>query len=307
MRYPWLDVESSKLWTEDAAVPHAILGCNGQCQAKIRAPALFPSTASTTHHAPVVVSVVEKRRSSLRTFVNGLSLTDLLLQMENWDLDKNVELGAAPPLESYLFLISINLVIDDDREKVALTTGYTTPQSDSSNQDCEVTFTYETCLLEPGIGEYQVLIQDNQIIMSSLAAPTQVAKSNHTGFQETIPGEGGTHSSTLAGIVLSSNDRWNAFVSDWSPEPGNTISLSKAGFLVELYQRNHDASQCPTYRNPKEDVMTSLNKLMYVSATIEPPGCADTYLLVGFTMVDSLAGISRRTMTRSTWKLAQST
>lgn len=106
-------------------------------------------------------------------------------------------------------MISTVLVLDE-KEKIALSTGYSTvPNPEATTlSDCKTNFVRDTCLLEAGIGEYDVHIQANEIIMTSLGSPRFVAISNNTNVDYSVHGTTGAHPSTLAGIVFEMTNRW---------------------------------------------------------------------------------------------------
>lgn len=157
-------------------------------------------------------------------------------------------------------MIAATLVLEE-KGKIGLITGYANVQEAGAGYiDCKTTFTYETCLLEAGIGEYDVLIQDNAIIITSLTVPKLVAISNNTRVDYTIGKVTGHHPSTLGGILANFTYRWAAWVSSWKPRKGPPTVETLSEMSVEIYEREH--SPCNAFRSPREDMMASLNKLM---------------------------------------------
>ena len=100
-------------------------------------------------------------------------------------------------------MISTTLVVQDNKEKIALTTGFTTRLSSETNaKNCNTTFTYNTCTLEAGIAEYAFLVQDDVIDMTSLSAPKFVALSNNTSVDHNNEGIAkGGHPATVRHIL----------------------------------------------------------------------------------------------------------
>lgn len=230
----WLDIDVYKLWANTAPLVDVLHGCRGRCEAQIRAPILFPTSCSTRE---VAVSYVEQ-----------YDLKTLLAQL------------TAPPLNTYQLLITSNLVVEEHSEKIALTTGWTRVQEGSKDyRNCKTTLTLETCLLEAGIGEFDIIIEGNEIDMTSLSSPRLVALSNNTEVDHGVDPLYGWHPSTLAGIVSMMWGHWDTLVSDYKERGHPPVEETAATIAVELYENK--GAVCTSYRDPRSDYMASLNRL----------------------------------------------
>lgn len=129
--------------------------------------------------------------------------------MEHWDVHEWLAKETAPPLETIQFLISANLVLDG-KEKIALNTAYTAVENDARHflKRCNTTILFDSCLLEAGIGEYDVHIEANEILMSSLAPPRIVAIANNSDVEYTAVPSLPIYASTLGGVVAEFAYRW---------------------------------------------------------------------------------------------------
>lgn len=126
----------------------------------------------------------------------------------DFNLRKFFSKSTAPPLETFQFLISANLILDG-KEKMALNTAYTVVEDDARGlKHCNTTILFDSCLLAAGIGEYDVHIEANEIIMSSLAPPRMVAMANNSDVDYKAAPNLGAHTSTLAGVVAEMSARW---------------------------------------------------------------------------------------------------
>lgn len=130
------------------------------------------------------------------------------------------------PLATFEFMISSALVLDGN-EKLALTVGYTHAEHASAPtvKACNATFIYDTCFLEAGIGEYEVTIDDDKILMTSLGSPRLVALANNTQVDYSYD-KGGYHPSTLAGVAEMLWEKYESWVADYKPKDGATLSYS---------------------------------------------------------------------------------
>lgn len=232
---PRLDVEMWKLWTKTSPLVDVVRGCRSQCEAQIRAPAVF-ATSCITREIPV-------------TYV------------EQYDLRSLIADETAPPLETMQLLVATNLVVHGDQEKIAVTTGWTRVEESASRpRDCNTTLTLDTCFLEAGIGEFDVVIEGNEIDMTTLGTPRLVALSNNTDVDHGFDKVTGYHPSTLGGVVAMMLASWDTFVSSYKVPGRPPVEEESSTMVVELYQNK--GAVCQSFRNPRSDYMASLNKLM---------------------------------------------
>lgn len=157
-------------WRYNSPLGGVISGCAGECQAKMRAPAMFP---------------VDCKTDSLPVDFN------IIYTAAGRDQESH------PPLESDAFAVATRLLVDG-QESISLFAAFAT-----INNNFTGTLQYRTCIFRAGIGEYSISIQDDQIMMESLENPTFVAFANNTDVDHTFSQAVGGYPSTLSGIVNS--------------------------------------------------------------------------------------------------------
>lgn len=220
----------SKLYNSDAALDGVVRGCNSRCTAKLRAPALAATSCKTHvlpvnyHHAP---------------YSNATSAL----------------IFAAPSLDQEAFLISIGLQVDQ-RESIYVVTGL------ADTENCIGTFTYQSCTLEPAIGEYDILVRGTTAYLQNAGHPVIVEMANNTAVNHTFDPSIFGHPSTLAEIALLASDKYESYVAMYrSPTPGNPVTGGFVGTGSTPYTHN-GGSTCPSFSDPRSDVLQDLNKLM---------------------------------------------
>lgn len=167
----------------------------------------------------------------------------------------------ASPLNSQTLIIGINLLLEES-EKVVVITGATNAEPGAASpEDCVAKMKYTTCILEAGVGEYDVVVEKDKILMDSVGEPKLIALANNTrAMQNSTTSQ--YLPSTLGGIVDMMSARWETSVAYWRKDEGDPPkALSMANVATEQYQKEGDQT-CPSYRDPRDDVMNSLNKLM---------------------------------------------
>lgn len=189
-----------------------------------------------------------------------------------------------PPLENDAFIVDFNLVLRD-QEAANLITGYWTGQDCSGFQNLTI------CTLEAGIGEYTfTTYRDNSSVLDHASAllPKFIAFANNTLVNYTSdPGLNYTsnsgslgHLSTLGGLVALVRDRYNLVVYLHEDEGDNPKTYWLGVIPLEEYQtRDSLHAICPEFRDPRDDIMRSINKLMVylgaAAATLHPSEIQD--------------------------------
>lgn len=221
-----------KKWLEEAPLKGVARGCpeSERCQVKLRAPALFPQIC-TTHMIPLSFEPLTNQRALFAAQI-------------------------APPLAHDLFLVSMSFV-PGQRESINLITGYGTPV------DCEGLLNYTVCTLVSAIGEYDLPLHGEDIILDDLKTPSLVALANNTASSYDYDKETQGYKSTLAGIVDCAIDVWHYFAAYWLQD-GNIEGVS-GGFAFTVYAKylvEDYPGKCPQFRDPQQDVLQDLNKIM---------------------------------------------
>lgn len=222
-------------WWDNAPAKGVVRGCAGTCTAKIQAPALFPTSCETR----TVISQLDSPYDAAAA--NG---------------------EFAPPLTSEGYISTTSLLVQEPRitEGINLITGFVT-----LNSSCEGEFVYKTCTFEPGIGEYEIVIQNDEVDMVSLAAPSFVALANNSGISRSpTTVNGGTYRSTLAGVVYSMMSRWNSYEAFYPTFPdGKTVYGTIGIYQSQPMMKYQGNSTCASLPDPYDGMVSSLNKLMF--------------------------------------------
>ena len=235
-----LALQVSPLWWNDLPLGGVFQGCSDECTTKMRAPALFP-TSCKTEQIPI-------------TYVQ------YFMYYNEPNVLKTI---TASPLNSQVLIVGINLLLDVT-EKVVIITGAANAEPGAADPaDCVATLKYTTCTFEAGVGEYDVLIQNDKILVESIGKPRLISLANNTQAAHNITQNKDTRylNSTLAGIVDMMSNRWETSVAYWKGPDGGPKKLSMANMGTEQYQKEGD-QMCPSFKDPYDDVIQSLNKLM---------------------------------------------
>lgn len=96
--------------------------------------------------------------------------------------------------------------------------------------------------------------------------PRIVALANNNPVNSTVnPAFGGGYDSTLGGIANLHGTKWASDLLIYSSD-GAVSSRSSTQHIVDMYAL-HPQEQCPSFRNPHDDMVADLNRLMvYVGA-----------------------------------------
>lgn len=102
-------------------------------------------------------------------------------------------------------MISSSLYIEEENEKMILVTGSSTahPGADSRAK-CNSTFTYETCILEPGAAEYEVEVEGDEILVDSISSPIMISSTPYPVTKTNS--SDGEHDSTVSPVHESSTE-----------------------------------------------------------------------------------------------------
>lgn len=221
-------------WWNMADLPGVISGCPGVCKTTIKAPALF-ATSCTAYEAKVDPKF-------------------------DWEIAATAN-DHSVPLETLGFFIAPGLLLQDT-ESIVLVTGNTT-----FDEDCTGTLAYRTCKLESAIGAYDITIQNDQIVMSTISAPSLVALANNTGVNHTYDHYWSSHFSTLGGIQDYVAIKWQSYVA-YTPSTGNGVVIAledntEGPLLQQQFYAPDARLQCPSYVDLLDFMMNEINKLMF--------------------------------------------
>ncbi len=136
-------------WLLNEPITGVVQGCNGRCRVKVRAPALAVKSCHT----------------------EDVKLNCTAPKKPNYSASSDSE--AAAPLDRAAFLVSSSLVLDA-RESMNLVTGF------SEITNCIGTLHLTACDLRSAIGEYDVAVQDNAVIPSSIHDPQVISIANNS-------------------------------------------------------------------------------------------------------------------------------
>ena len=169
----------------------------------------------------------------------------------------------APALNQYPFLIVPSLALGES-ESINLVTAH------AHTTNCVGKLNVTICDLRSAIGEYDVLINDDTVDISQLGKPTLVDWANNTAVNTKFAWAG-SFNSTLGGIVAQSYMVWTGAeiyynnANKSAPPESYIIGGSPEEFLeVE----NSETAGCPSFRDPIEHVIQSLNTWMFESGAI---------------------------------------
>lgn len=127
----------------------------------------------------------------------------------------------------------------------------------STNEDCVEKFTYNVCTLESAIGEYDVLIENDQVQMDSLSSPRIVAIANNTEADHVLSNSS-LPRSTLAAVLYIMYGRFSCYRA-MLPVNGELQALSIGSIVFEDYETAL-SDKCPSYSDPLEDVLAAMNR-----------------------------------------------
>ena len=172
----------------------------------------------------------------------------------------------APPLGSNYFFVSMNLLLQDRyREKLDIISGYATVDS-----DCNGILNYTTCEFVAGIGEYEVTVKDNKVVMTSEMSPSFVALANNTAVNNTwVPALQG-HPSTLSGLQQLLYLKWGTSLMYYSDQKTGGIQWKSFGAgtsAITEFLADGSSERCFSFLDPHHQIISSINKLMvYIGA-----------------------------------------
>lgn len=162
---------------------------------------------------------------------------------------------SAPPLGHESFIVATALDVSGDYEKINSINAY------APSTNCTGSITYDICSLESAVGEYNVTINDNKVIIDTAASPKILRIANNTLVDRT-PEANGYHVSTLAGVVEAAHLIWNSCVFTAKANGTTTVSGGGTAASLQFQSGTYNEHQCPAYRDPREEFTASMNKLM---------------------------------------------
>ncbi len=132
------------------------------------------------------------------------------------------------------------------------------------SEECRGTFNLTTCAFVSAIGEYDININNDEATLSSTEYPRIVAIANNSQVERQFSPSLYGHRSTLAGLVYVANSLWEGHA--WYSLIGNQVSGLAEG-VAERYQESSRPS-CNSWRDPLQDVISSMNKAMIYAAAL---------------------------------------
>ncbi len=262
-----LTTRGTEMWWNDAPLAGVVSGCPQSCKVKLRAPALF-STECSSQLVP---------SSPMHKF--NLSAVDKGIQ--------------GPPLDVDAFIITATLLLLPSGEAVDLITGYST-----FDKDCKGVLNLTSCTLRSAIGEYEVEVYKENMLMDTLSSPTLVAFANNTEVEYTVTPYDGGKPSTLAGPISIVGEKYQDFVSYYSSDSGNTtglIRIMSLGNAAEAFTRPPaQGGQCFSFSDPLDTVLESFNKIMIYAGsqqTAKSPSYLESRLDPGYPVNYTMEGM----------------
>lgn len=216
----------TKLWYHNQSLPGIVQGCPGSCKAKLLAPAL---------------AVVDCKSQVIPVDYNVV-ITNF-----------NVTADTPFPLTNQAFKVNLDLVVDGEQETIDIITAV------SHTKGCVGSLNQTVCTLRSAVGEYDVQIENDIVFLSDTAEPSIVtvaenAPVNHTAID-------GSHSSTLAAIVMMLVAEWTSYVV-YRDGNGQGIIPWIYGPQTSLLYNTQDGSACASFEDPLPDLLSDMNRAM---------------------------------------------
>lgn len=229
---PDILVDVIRPWIQNNPLHGVFRGCQNSCKASLKAPALFPTCE--TREIP----------------------------FNPWEEIANVNqvfaMSSAASTGHYAFITWPILTIKED-EVIELFSAY------ARSNDCKGTIYYTECSTIMGIGEYDVLIKADKIMMDSITTPRLIAPANNTIANHTldgklIPGQ----LSTLGGIAEILELRLGSALA-YVPVNGTMNQMIEGPYPFPYVIDR--AQTCLDFTSPLPDFLNNINTLMlYVGA-----------------------------------------
>lgn len=163
--------------------------------------------------------------------------------------------ATAPPLSSLAFMVDISLVVGEEKEYINLITGY------GRNQNCTGTFNYTICSLESAIGEYEILVSGDKVEMTS-GHPDILALANNTKPSHKWNQNAQAYPSTLGGVVELTYGKLESS-KNYYVQGSNPIGVGTGFSFQHFTALGTSDGLCWSYRDPFEETLSELNKLMF--------------------------------------------
>lgn len=170
----------------------------------------------------------------------------------------------APPTSQQLFGISVGLHLGI-KDRVYLVTQY------YQGQHCVGELNRTACLLDSATGEYDVTIKGGVVTLEDAGNPRILAIANNTATNHTSSPELTSHPSTLGSVVLHAYTHWDTVTSTYIGPDGRP-EMGAGGAYLEGFEKpsaiGKNYSMCPSYVDPREEVLESLNTMMFVAGAV---------------------------------------
>lgn len=225
-------------WMTGAPPLQVVHGCprDNTCKTSIKAPALAV-TACKSDVIPV------DYWQHLKAPQNVLQFTDV-----------------APPLSTLAFMVDISLVVDEENEYINLIVGY------GRNENCTGTLTTRTCSLHSAIGEYDILVSGDKVEIMP-GRPRIVALANNTEVSHKWSQKNDDHPSTLGGVAFLAWQKLETMHNYLVDHESTPIGIGFGIGYDQFTALGASNGTCFSYRDPFEDTLSELNKLMFELGT----------------------------------------
>ena len=242
-------------WAGQKPMKDVITGCHATCTATVRGPALAVDHCISENH--------------YRNYSYPISQKEAQLFEE----------GCVKPSEDQLTFLQEFVALNGTTERL----NYTTMISGSDvAETCAGQVNTTSCFLVSAIAEYDVTITEGVLTLDAAAYPKIVATANNTAITEdTIEQLGLSHGSgdknyvktTLSGIANAANLAFYQTEGLITFPDSNQLTLPGLAPAPGLYAYQHITNNdnmygkgkdcAPAWKDPRQDVMASLNELMF--------------------------------------------
>lgn len=126
-----------------------------------------------------------------------------------------------------------------------------------------------SCNLVSAIGEYDVSIRGERIVLDKPIKPKILALANNTQVSKQLDPSWLRYPSTLAGIVYFAQNKWASYTVFFVDDQGKA-SLNKNPQIVDQFKKYITPDFCDSYSDPREQVLESMNELMFYAGALDP-------------------------------------
>lgn len=219
-------------WYRAAPLSDFVRGCPGLCGVTVKAPAMAVESCTS-------------RNVSL-DFYAAI------------DTHGRTSGAVAAPLSHDAFIVDGNILLEDDKEKINLITAY------ADVHDCAGTLNLTACTMASAVGEYDILVHNNTISFDAIGRPKILHLADNVRINHHSDKSSGyaKHNSTLAGVMSVFLFEWMSGLT-YVPLAGTLQETIVGSEIFENYAYFGKDQQCPSTLDPWEDVVQSLNSLMF--------------------------------------------